>query len=64
MSRAGLIQNHDAAGMFKNPEFQQHSTVDKRGRKLAKRRNQEDMKTYYKLKDEVINTLSAACMSI
>lgn len=64
MSRANLIQNHDAAGMFKNPEFQQHSTVDKRGRKLAKRKNQEDMKKYYKLKDEVSNTLNVTCMSI
>ena len=41
------------AGMFKNPEFQQHSTVDKRGRKVEKRKNQENMRKYYKLKDEV-----------
>lgn len=40
-------------GMFKNPEFQQHSTVDKRGRKVEKRKNQENMRKYYKLKDEV-----------
>lgn len=40
-------------GMFKNPEFQHHGAVDKRGRKIAKRKNQEDMKKYYKLKDEV-----------
>ena len=40
-------------GMFKNPEFQQHSAVDKRGRKVEKRRNQENMRKYYKLKDEV-----------
>ena len=39
--------------MFKNPEFQQHSTVDKRGRKVEKRKNQENMRKYYKLKDEV-----------
>lgn len=39
-------------GMFKNPEFQQHSTVDKRGRKVEKRKNQENMRKYYKLKDE------------
>lgn len=39
--------------MFKNPEFQQHSIVDKRGRKVAKQKNKEDMKKYYKLKDEV-----------
>lgn len=41
------------AGMFKNPEFQQHSTVDKRGRKVEKRKNQENMRKYYKLGDEV-----------
>lgn len=40
-------------GMFKNPEFQQHSTVDKRGRKVEKRKNQENMRKYYKLRDQV-----------
>lgn len=46
--------------MFKNPEFQQHSTVDKRGRKVEKRKNQENMRKYYKLKDEVcLRALSA-----
>ncbi|KAL3137794.1 hypothetical protein ABBQ38_005051 [Trebouxia sp. C0009 RCD-2024] len=39
-------------GMFKNPEFQQHSTVDKRGRKVEKRKNQENMRKYYKLRDQ------------
>ena len=39
--------------MFKNPEFQQHSTVDKRGRQVEKRKNQDNMRKYYKLKDEV-----------
>lgn len=43
----------NATGMFKNPEFQQHGTVDKRGRKVAKQKNKEDMKKYYKLRDEV-----------
>lgn len=48
------LKRHYAAmtGMFKNPEFQQHSTVDKRGRKVEKRKNQENMRKYYKLKDE------------
>lgn len=40
-------------GMFSKPEFQQHSTVDKRGREVANRKNQENMRKYYKLKDEV-----------
>ncbi|DBA93140.1 TPA: hypothetical protein ACH3X2_003452 [Trebouxia sp. C0005] len=39
-------------GMFSKPEFQQHSTVDKRGREVANRKNQENMRKYYKLKDE------------
>jgi len=44
-------------GMFSKPEFQQHSTVDKRGRKVANRKNQENMRKYYKLKDEVCSLL-------
>ena len=39
--------------MFSKPEFQQQSTVDKRGRKVANHKNQENMRKYYKLKDEV-----------
>ena len=43
--------------MFSKPEFQHHSTVDKRGRKVEKRKNDENMRKYYKLRDEVGVTL-------
>ena len=51
-------------GMFKNPEFQQHSTVDKRGRKVEKRKNQENMRKYYKLRDQVCSKSLAAKVCI
>jgi len=47
--------------MFSKPEFQQHSTVDKRGRKVANRKNQENMRKYYKLKDEVCCSILCWC---
>ena len=39
--------------MFNDPAFQQGPTVDKRGRKVVKNKNREDMHKYYKLRDQV-----------
>lgn len=41
-------------GMFEDADFQGVSVVDKRGRKVApSRRKGQDLKRYYRLKDEV-----------
>ncbi|KAG2482679.1 hypothetical protein HYH03_018414 [Edaphochlamys debaryana] len=40
------------AGMFQDPEFQTRSAVDKRGRQVESKRRNEDLRRYYRLKDE------------
>ncbi|GIL97701.1 hypothetical protein Vretimale_3279 [Volvox reticuliferus] len=38
--------------MFEDPEFQSRSSVDKRGRKVEARGRNEDLRRYYRLRDE------------
>ncbi|KAK9828879.1 hypothetical protein WJX72_002532 [[Myrmecia] bisecta] len=40
------------AGMFNDPSFQVRSSVDKRGRKVGKAKKNEDMRKFYRLRDE------------
>lgn len=42
--------------MFKDPEFQTRAVVDKRGRKVNAARG-EDLRRYYRLKDEVSGSI-------
>eukprot|EP00798_Chlamydomonas_sp_ICE-L_P030470 gene30470-35481_t len=40
------------AGMFKDPEFQAKTLVDKRGRKVAATKKSDELRSFYRLKDE------------
>lgn len=42
-------------GMFKDKAFQVRSAVDKRGRKIGKAKNREDMRKYYRIADEQVS---------
>ena len=41
-------------GMFKDPAFEVKSAVDKRGRKLGKQIQKEDLRKYYRLQNEEV----------
>ncbi|GIL58605.1 hypothetical protein Vafri_13624 [Volvox africanus] len=47
-----LVVDKRFSAMFEDPEFQSRSAVDKRGRKIESRRKGEDLRRYYRLKDE------------
>jgi hypothetical protein len=38
--------------MFNDPDFQVRSSVDKRGRKVESKKRSEDLRRFYRLKDE------------
>lgn len=43
---------NDDAGMFNDPAFEVRTSLDKRGRKLKSSKPNQDMRRYYRLKDE------------
>ncbi|GLI59639.1 hypothetical protein VaNZ11_001564 [Volvox africanus] len=47
-----LVVDKRFSAMFEDPEFQSRSAVDKRGRKIESRRKGEDLRRYYRLRDE------------
>ena len=40
--------------MFQDPDFQMHSAVDKRGRQVAPQKKHDDLRRFYRLKDEQV----------
>lgn len=60
-----VLKSRGIADMFKDKAFQVRSTVDKRGRKIGKKKQKEDMRKYYRLPGtEVTSHLATCCRAL